>query len=130
MFWMLTLVSVVLATAHSPAFKSQQQAVIRNLTHCLVAIAGLSVVMMTGGEYLRARGPNTATLAELVMATDETVAQVPDGGTLCILNRHPYGFLYASVFHPARHYRTKSLWADEEADCTIRLDLDRKTMSR
>ncbi len=130
MFWMLTLVSAVLVTAHSPAFTSPQQAVFRNFTHGLVGIAGLSVVMMTGGGYLRFWGPSLPTLGELIGATDETVAEVPNGGTLCILNRHPYGFLYASVFHPPGHYHTQSLWADEQANCTIRLDIDRKTVIR
>jgi hypothetical protein len=127
MFWMLTLVSVVLVTAHSPAFTSPHQAVLRNFTHGLVVIVGLSVVMMTGGDYLWGGGP---TLDDLVKETDETVAQVPDGGTLCILNFHRRSFLYASVFHPSRHYHTKSLLADEQANCTIRLDIDPKTVIR
>jgi hypothetical protein len=127
MFWMLTLVSSVLVAAHSPTFASPQQAVLRNFAHALVAIACVSVLMMTGGEYLRLDWP---TLGELIKDTDATVAQVPDGGTLCILNRHRSGILYASVFHPGRHYFTKSLWTDEPADCTIRLDLDHKTVTR
>jgi hypothetical protein len=127
MFWMLTLVSCVLVTAYSPVFTNPRQAVFRNFTHGLVAIVGLSVVMMTGGAYLWGGGP---TLGDLVKETDDTVAQVPDGGTLCILNFHRRSFLYASVFHPARHYHTKSLLADEQANCTIRLDIDSKTVTR
>ncbi len=123
MFWMLTLVSCLLVMVHSPAFATTQQSVLRTFTHGLIAIAGFSVVMMTGAAYLKVDG---VTLSELVAVTDETVAQVPDGGTLCILNRHPYAFLYASVFHQSRHYHTKSLFAEELANCTIRLDLDKQ----
>jgi hypothetical protein len=120
MFWMLTLVSIVLVMGHSPIFASPQQAVFRNFTHGLIAVAIASVVMMTGAAYLRPKGK---TLDELLRQTDPTIAQVPDGATLCILNRHPDTFLYSSAFHPPHRYSTKSLWADEEADCTIRLDL-------
>lgn len=127
MFWMLTLVSSVLVAAYSPAFVNPQQALLRNLARGLVAIACVSVVMMTGGEYLWPGGP---TLSDLVKNTDATVALVPEGGTLCILNRHRYGFLYASVFHPSRHYYTRSLWTDEPADCTLRIDLERNTADR
>jgi hypothetical protein len=127
MFWMLTLVSCVLVTAHSPVFANSQQAVLRNFAHGLVAIAVASVVMMTGAAYLRTHGK---TLEELRRQTDAAIAEIPDGATLCILSRYPDAFLYASVFHPPKHYRTKSLWADEQADCTVRLDIDRKSAIR
>lgn len=122
LFWMLTLGACTMALGHSRVFASSQQAVYRRISHGLVLIAGLSVVLMTGGAYLRVDGPN---LADLLQPTHAAVAEVPDGGILCVLNRHPYGFLYASVFHPSRHYQTKSLWADEQANCTLRLDIDR-----
>ena len=80
MFWMLTLVSSVLVTAHSPTFSSPQQAVLRNVTHGVVAISCASVLMMTGGEYLRLSGPSTPTLSDLLEGTDEFVAQVPTVG--------------------------------------------------
>ncbi|HEV8257073.1 MAG TPA: hypothetical protein VGR42_08880 [Casimicrobiaceae bacterium] len=123
MFWMLTLVSCVLVIVYSPIFANPQQALQRKFTNGVVAIALASVIMMTGAAYLRVRA---TTLHDLLVQTDATVAQIPDGGALCILNMHPYGFLYASVFHPPRRYHTKSLRAGEQADCTIRLDLDKQ----
>jgi hypothetical protein len=121
LFWMLTLVSCVLALAHSPAFASQQQAMQRNATHGLVVIAVTSVILMTGAAYLR---PSGKTLEEMLRGTETVVAQVPEGGTLCVLNGDRKAFLYSSVFHPAQHYRTRSLFAEEEGNCTIRLHLE------
>ena len=121
-YWMLALVSIALVIAHSPAFASPQQVTNRRYTHGLIAIALTSVVMMTGGAYLRTNGP---TLQDLIRETDAVVATVPDGGTLCILNGNRRGFLYSSLFHPSRRYLTRTLFADESAECTIRLDLDR-----
>jgi hypothetical protein len=121
MFWMLTLVSCVLVVVHSPAFASPEQTVQRAVAHGLVAIAAISVIAMTGAAYLQTGGQ---TLQELVRGTDSVVAEVPEGGTLCLLNRHPRAFLYSSLFHPSRHYHTRSLFADEPAECSIRVDLD------
>jgi hypothetical protein len=120
MFWMLTLVSCVLVVAHSPAFASPEQPIQRAVAHGLVAIAAISVISMTGGAYLKTHGQ---TLQDLVRETDSVVAKVPDGGTLCVLNQHPRAFLYASLFHPSRHYHTRSLLADEPAECSLRLEL-------
>ena len=124
MFWMLTLVSCVLVAAHSPAFASPEQRIQRAVAHGLVAIAAISVIAMTGGAYLKTRGQ---TLQDIVRETDSVVAKIPEGGTLCVLNQHPRAFLYASLFHPSRHYHTRSLFAGEQADCSLRLDLDRQT---
>jgi hypothetical protein len=123
MFWMLSLVCCVLIVVHSPAMASPQQSVQRRVAHGLVAIAAISVITMTGGAYLQTGGQ---TLPDLLQGTDSVVAQVPDGGTLCVLNRHPRAFLYSSLFHPSRHYHTRSLFADEPAECSLRLDLDRR----
>jgi hypothetical protein len=121
LFWMLTLVCCTLALVHSPAFANPQQAAQRNITHALVAIAVVSVVSMTGAAYLR---PGGETLAELLQGTDAVVARVPEGGTLCVLNRNRNALLYSSLFHPPRHYRTKLLFAEEKAGCTVRLHLE------
>lgn len=121
LFWMLTLVSCMLALVYAPAFVSPQQAMQRSFTRGLVVIAVSSVVAMTGAAYLL---PNGNKLGDLLQGTDLIVAQVPEGGTLCILNRNPKGFLYSSVFHPSRHYRTESLWGEEQDDCTVRLRFD------
>ena len=120
MFWMITLVSTMLALGHSPMFARAEQAVQRRVAHALVAVAATSVILMTGGAYVRTEGP---TMAELIGATESVVASVPDGGTLCILNRHRMAFLYSALFHPSRHYRTQALWSDEPAECTRRVDL-------
>lgn len=121
-YWMLALVSLALVIVHSPAFAGPQQAANRGATHALIAIAATSVVMMTGGAYLRTNGFR---LEDLTRETNAVVAGVPEGGTLCILNSDRRGFLYSSVFHPPRHYLTRTLFADEQAECTIRLDLQR-----
>lgn len=123
MFWMLALVSCVLIAGHSPLFAGPRQPLQRQLTHCLAGIACASVILMTGGAYLSMEGP---VLGDLLGETLAVVAEVPEGGTLCILNRNPRSFLYASVFHPPRRYQTKSLWSDEEANCTIRVDLNER----
>jgi len=78
---------------------------------------------MTGAAYLLAsKGEG---LSALLKDTNEVTLQVPDGGTLCVLNRNPRAFLYASLFHPTRRYLTRVLFADEPADCSVRLNLDR-----
>ena len=123
LFWMLTLVSSMLALAHSPAFANPRQAAQRDVTHALVAIAAVSVVTMTGAAYLR---PGGESLESLIRGTDATVAKVPEGGTLCVLSNDPRtAFPYSSVFHPSRRYRTRALFDEEgvggNADCAIRL---------
>jgi hypothetical protein len=50
---------------------------------------------------------------------------------LCIVsNDSRMGFLYSSVFHPSRHYRTRLLpdyeGADKDANCMIRWRPDRQ----
>jgi hypothetical protein len=131
LFWMLALVSCMLALVHSSGFANPLQTTQRAVTHALVAIAAISVVTMTGAAYLR---PSGKTLAKLTEHTDAVVAQVPEGGTLCIFSSDPRkAFLYSSVFHSPRRYRTKSLFDEEgterngegNADCAVRLRLDR-----
>jgi len=123
MFWMLTLVSCALVLAHSPVFAHSQQSLQRSITQAAVAIAAASVISMTGAAYLLAsKGEG---LSALLKDTNEVTLQVPDGGTLCVLNRNPRAFLYASLFHPTRRYLTRVLFADEPADCSVRLNLDR-----
>ena len=122
MFWMLALVSIVLVGAHSPLFANPDQRTLRSVAHGTITIAATSVILMTGAEYLKTSG---TTLRNLVARTDAVVAGIPDGGTLCVLNRHRDAILYSTLFHPSRHYRTRVLFADEAADCTIRLDPSR-----
>lgn len=122
MFWMLTMVSAMLALVNSPLFASPEQAVQRNVAHALVGFAAASVILMTGAAYLQDDFP---TLEDLASEGNKVVAAVPEGGTLCILNHHPRAFLYSELFHPSRHYKTKSLWTDEQVECTNRVDLGR-----
>ena len=123
LFWMLTLVSCALVVVHSPVFASAHQAVQRGITHGVVVIAVTSVIAMTGAAYLK--NEKRDSLARLLEETRSVVNEIPEGGKLCVLNRNPRAFLYASLFHPPRHYQTRSLFADEQADCSIWLDLDR-----
>ena len=122
MFWMITLVSTMLALVHSSMFARAEQAIQGSVAHALVAIAATSVIFMTGGAYVRTGGP---TLRDLLDDTQSVVASVPDGGVLCILHRHREAFLYSDLFHPPRHYKTRALWSDEPAECTQRVDLGR-----
>jgi hypothetical protein len=77
LFWMLTLVSCMLALVHSPGFTNPAQTVQRNVAHALVVIAVISVVTMTGAVYLR---PGGKTLADLIEPPTAWVSTVPDGG--------------------------------------------------
>ena len=123
MFWMITLVSLTLVLAHSPIFAHSQQALQRGVTGAVVAISAASVIAMTGAAYLQT--DERQELPALLEDTNATVSRIPDGGTLCVLNRNPRAFLYASLFHPPRRYLTRVLFGDEPADCSVRLNLDR-----
>lgn len=124
MFWMLTLVAVSLALVYAPLFTHPEQEYQRKFSHGLVAIAVASVFLMTGGAYLRPWGP---TLPELLHQTKATIAQLPDGVTLCVLNGDRWAFLYSSVLHPPHKYQTRVLGADEaDPQCAVRLDLGSK----
>jgi hypothetical protein len=119
LFWMMTLVCAVLIAAHAPSFASADQPLRRRSTHALIAIALATVVCMTGAVYLRT---HDMTLAELVAPTNATIASLPDGAMLCIRHFDRRAFLYADVFHPGRHYRTRQLIEDEpEPRCTVRV---------
>ena len=127
LFWMLTLVSCMLALAHSPGFANPAQSTQRGIAEALILIAAVSVATMTGAAYLR---PSGKTLSDLTRETDAVVARVPEGGSLCVVsNDTRTAFLYSSVFHSPRHYRTRYLLddeaADQDTDCTIRLRPDR-----
>ena len=127
-FWMLTLVSIVLAVAHSPLFLNAQQPTHRLAAHAVIGIALASVVSMTGAAYLKT---DSDSLANLIAPTDRLIAQIPDGATLCVLNRAREAILYSSAFHPNRHYRTKVLWGDEaDPACTVRLDTAKESVER
>lgn len=122
MFWMLALVSCTLAVVYSPAFAGPNQLTQRGFAHGLIAIAATSVILMTGGAYLRTGGP---ALSDLLRETEATVARIPDGATLCIRDKDRRAFLYSSLFHVSRHYRTHLLAGDEQdRECTVRLTLD------
>jgi hypothetical protein len=120
MFWMISLVSIALVLAHSPILAQPEQESARKLAHIVIVIAASSVILMTGADYLKTDGPE---LADLVRETNDAVARVPEGGTLCVMNRNRNAILYSTLFHPSRHYRTLVLFEDEPADCTTRLDL-------
>jgi hypothetical protein len=121
LFWMMTLVGAVLIAAHSPLFGNHDQVARRRATHALIAIALATVVSMTGGAFVRTRG---TALAELIAPTNATIASLPDGATLCIRNFDRRAFLYADVFHPGRHYRTRQLLEDDpDPSCTVRLSV-------
>ena len=123
MFWMLTLVCCALVLAHSPIFEHPQQALQRGVTHGMVLIFAASVIAMTGAVYLQTHEHDT--LSALVQDTNSIVAKIPEEGTLCVLNRNPRAFLYASLFHRPHRYLTRVLFADEPAECSLRLQLDR-----
>lgn len=91
----------------------------RTITRAMVGIAAVSVVTMSGGDYLRVRDP---TLESLLARTEQVVSEVCEGGTLCIARSHQTAFLYASVFHPNRHYRTKAIFNESEPGCTLIVD--------
>ena len=122
LFWMLTLVSVMLLLVHYAGFATPAQATQRGVAHGLIAIVLATVVLMTGAAYVE---PDGVTLDDLVGPTDATIDDLPEGATLCILNSDRRSILYALMFHPPRHYRTRLLWTDEQdPECTVRLDLN------
>ena len=119
MFWMMMLVCSVLAGAYSPAFASADQALRRTASRALVLIAGATVVLMTGAAFL---STTWVQLEDIVAPTEPGVSQVADGGVLCIRGGSRLAFLYADIFHPPRHYATRSLVADEPDErCTTRV---------
>lgn len=119
MFWMLMLVSVTLACVHSPSFASVEQPTLRRFAHAGIAICLLTVVTMTGGAYLSTHGNE---LPDLLQETTATVDQIPEGATLCILEKDRRAILYSSLFHPQRRYQTHVLDSSEEDPaCTVRL---------
>jgi len=123
MFWMITLVSCALVLAHSPIFAHSHQALQRGVTGAVVAISAASVISMTGANYLLT--DERQELPALLEATNAIVSQIPDGGSLCVPNSNPRAFLYASLFHRPHRYLTRSLFADEPAECSMRLNPDR-----
>jgi hypothetical protein len=122
MFWMLSLVSILLALVSAPAFASGTQASERRHVEALVAIAAISVILMTGAAYLRASGD---TVESLLRNTEAKMREFADGSTICIEGGQRTAFLYASLFHPPRHYRVHMLGkGDIDTSCTVRLALD------
>lgn len=121
LFWMMSLVAIMLALTYAPHFDNPFQAIQRGVARGVVAIAFTSVVTMTGAYYFR---PDGITLAQLTQGTDAVVARIPDGATLCIRNWDRRAILYAAPFHAPRDYRTRLLEYDEPFDeCTIRMTI-------
>jgi hypothetical protein len=122
LFWMMSLVSIMLALTHAPQFENPLWPIQRGVARGAIAIAFTSVVAMTGGYYFRLDG---ITLAQLTQGIDAIVAHIPEGATLCIRNSDRRAVLYSALFHPPRKYHTRQLQFDEPAeDCTIRLTID------
>ena len=125
-FWMLSLVCLVLITTHSSDLYSEVQAIQRGVAHGAISIAFISVVSITGAEYLKTQ---SISLENLIKPTEAIVSQVPNGSTLCILNRAREAILYSTLFHPNRNYQTKILWEDEvDLSCTVRLDISKNKL--
>lgn len=122
MFWMLTLVSLTLVLAHSPIFASIEQPTLQRFAHAAIAISFLTIVFMTGGAYMSLRGPK---LPDLLKGTSAIVDGIPEGATVCILEKDRRAILYSSLFHPLRHYRTHLLEnVEEDPACTMRIRLN------
>lgn len=121
LFWMMSLVAIMLALTYAPQFANPMQAIQRGVARGVVAIAFTSVVTMTGAYYFR---PDGITLAQLMHGTDAVVAGIPDGATLCIRNWDRRAILYSAPFHPPRNYHTRLLEFDEPAaECTVRMTI-------
>jgi hypothetical protein len=116
LFWMLTLVSVVLVLAWSPEFRGPVQDTGQRVLSAAIAIVLATVVLATGALYLQPQG---VTLAALLEPTREPVAAVRDGQMLCIAHRHRTAFLYSELFHPGRSYRTRAIEGDQERGCDV-----------
>ena len=125
-FWMLSLISLVLIVTHSSVLPSDLQSIQRGVTYGAISIAFISVISMTGASYLKTK---SYSLKDLIKPTEAIVSQVPDGSTLCILNRAREAIIYSTVFHPNRNYQTKVLWGEEvDPTCTLRLDTNKNTL--
>jgi len=125
-FWMLSLVCLVLITTHSGVLSSAMQKAQREVTYGAISIAFISVVSMTGAAYLKTK---SVSLGELIKPTEAIILKVPDGSTLCILNRARDAILFSTLFHPNRRYQTKVLWGEElDPTCTVRLDSSKNTL--
>jgi len=116
LFWMLTLVSVVLVLAWTPEFGGPAQETGQRVLSVAIAIALATVVLATGALYLQPQGVKLAALLE---PTNAPVAAVRDGQTLCIAHRHRTAFLHSELFHPGRSYRTRAIEGDQERGCDV-----------
>jgi hypothetical protein len=119
LFWMMSLVCFVLACGHAPALAGADQPWRRRASHALVAITAATVVSMTGGAFVKSRGFK---LHDVLAEASATIATIPDGATVCVLNFDRRAFLYAPVLHPGRRYRVRQLIGDEaDPSCTVRV---------
>ena len=103
-FWMMTLACVMLAVAYSPLFATADQPWRRRAAHDS---------RNRGGDRRindRRSVPAHGSMSDRrdLRQSNATIAQIPDGATLCIRNYDRRAILYAEIFHPERHYRVST----------------------
>jgi hypothetical protein len=113
-FWMLTLVSVVLSLAFTPALASPSQPATLAWTRPLILLALAGVMLMTGARYMMTDG---MTIEQLVAPADAIVDALPADATLCFANRNRAAILYAPVFHTHPAYHVRSIWGMDAPGC-------------
>ncbi|MBS0319816.1 MAG: hypothetical protein JSR18_04680 [Proteobacteria bacterium] len=120
LFWMLVLVAATLALGFWPRFAAARQPATAMLVRGTVAIAFVSVVLLTGATYLRTAGVK---LADLTAPTAPAVAALAPGSTLCIDGTTRDAILYSELFHPAPPHHVRSVLPGAHDGCTQTLTL-------
>lgn len=112
LYWMIVLVALNLALACRPEASGSTLLSPAALgVACAVALGIVLKVTEAGYAY-----PSGSTFAELVKdRTDKAILdQIGEGDRVCI-QKDPYNILYASTFHPGKHYSVRE--AEEPSDC-------------
>ena len=121
MFWMLSLISIVLVIAFSPKLAASRPKLFRPAVCAAISISLATVIAVTGGKYFSIHGPS---ISELVEPTRPTVDALPAHATLCLLNRDRRAILYSRLFHEGTEHRVMQADDDGLAGCTIKIAPD------
>ena len=110
-FWMIVLASLCLIAVFDPQVRMPGKAGGGTPSRLLgwgCVLALVSVVLLTGGRYLKPVAPSLASLIN-TLGIDRRIAAVADGAVLCVAEEWaPFASLFAPVFHPGRSYAVRN----------------------
>jgi hypothetical protein len=117
LYWMIVLISLnlYLLSEHSPLLGAQKEKLytFTSLWHMIVLL-----VVLVGTKFIYIV-PNfqsvdlTVQQPRLQPALQE---QIKEGDNICLVREQPTSFLYASIFHPPKHYSIKAAESFSECD--------------